>query len=600
MSDKGPIHWRGTTKDEQTAGGFAHLSRGGRVLLLIASPGNRRRLSEHLEANHEVLTPVDGHFPEKPFDIAIVDSAGVTKWHRELEQAREREQPTFLPCMLVVARADVARGPHPYWNVLDDFLISPIDRGELTQRVSMLLRARRLAIVQQSRLARLLHYDRATGLPNRRLFIERLMQAVRDASVLDQKVYATTLRIPLGGVLKSLGARRLESAAQLCSARLLDCLGEDLSLSRLGPEAWGFIFRAPGRVEEFLEVCGRLRGISKYPVDVEGEKFHIAPRIAVAVYPNDASTAPALFDHATAALSQVDRPLVPTFYSREVQTHALKYIRTEARLHEALTHEQFELWLQPKWKIKDRKPIAAEALVRWRLPSGELVAPADFMMVAETSGLVRQIDRWVLNRACAALRSLRASASGIGRVAVNISAQDIAESDFVAFIKDVLAQHRIPPDSLELEMTETALVSASTDNLDKLRALRRLGVRLALDDFGTGYSSLSYLSNFPITTLKIDRCFVSDIDCNPNNATIARCIVALAHGFGLEIVAEGIETESQSSYLEELGVELGQGFLVGRPMSEAEMKRSLARRNDFDSNSCVRSQRRPVTKKTET
>jgi EAL domain-containing protein (putative c-di-GMP-specific phosphodiesterase class I) len=190
------------------------------------------------------------------------------------------------------------------------------------------------------------------------------------------------------------------------------------------------------------------------------------------------------------------------------------------------------------------------------------------MAVAETTGLIRDIDRWVLDNACAAMRRWRSEGNAPTRISVNISAEDIKAPDFVEMVEHTLARHEIPPLVLELELTETTLFEISADNLAKLNALRAHGVRVAIDDFGTGYSSLSYLHRLPITTLKIDKAFIADVIHNATNKAITRTIVWLARNFNLEVVAEGIETVEQARYLNSLEVHTGQGFLYGRPVPE--------------------------------
>lgn len=225
--------------------------------------------------------------------------------------------------------------------------------------------------------------------------------------------------------------------------------------------------------------------------------------------------------------------------------------------------------------MSDRSFIGAEALVRWRLPGGELVPPNDFIAIAESTGLVAQIDRWMLARACALMQSWRRKSGEHHRISVNISAQHLQLPDFVSVVRTSLEAHDLPPSVLELELTETALVELSTENLDKLNTLRTLGVNIALDDFGTGYCSLSYLHRLPITTLKIDKSFIDNITHDRTNAAITQTIVWLARNCGLEVVAEGVETEEQAEHLAALDVEIGQGYLFGRPMTERGFLRWL-------------------------
>jgi EAL domain-containing protein (putative c-di-GMP-specific phosphodiesterase class I)/GGDEF domain-containing protein len=543
----------------------------GRVLLLIGSQGNRQRLAEHLQQEYDVVLPEGEAFPQEPFDLALVDPAGFRRWHRELAEAKRQEQPVFLPVMLVISRRHLTHSLHGYWEVIDEFLIAPIDRTELTQRTAMLLRARRLALVQRSYLAYLVNHDRTTGLPNKILFIDRLSRAVHDATVLGQRVYVVVVRIALAPILKSLGAQGLEHAAAACSERLRALVGDEFSLARLTTEEWGLLLRTGASVDRVLSLCDQIRALARTPVEVDGERVHLALRTGIASCPDDAPHAKPLLDCAMAALSEpAERPDIPVFYSRNVQQQALRRIRMQTRLHEALQGNQFELWLQPKLRLCDRQPVGAEALVRWRLPTGELVPPGDFVGVAEATGLIAQIDRWVLERTCAALQSARLESESLPPISVNISAQHLQMKDFVPVVVGTLAHYNVPPSAIELELTETAMVELNIENLSKLSELREQGLRIALDDFGTGYCSLSYLHRLPITTLKVDRAFVTDIAQNHVNAAITQAIVSLAKSFNVEVVAEGIETEAEARHLISLGVHTGQGFLFARPMPEQD------------------------------
>ncbi|MDN5850328.1 MAG: bifunctional diguanylate cyclase/phosphodiesterase, partial [Nitrococcus sp.] len=383
--------------------------------------------------------------------------------------------------------------------------------------------------------------------------------------------YVMVIHIPLARVMKSLGHLGLERAAMACSVRLKALLAEDLSLARLTTEEWGLIARPGTPMAAVLEICRRIQGLTAKPLMVLGERIRIAPHIGIGVYPHDAANAASTLDCAIAALSRTETEQ-PVFYSRNVQHQALRHIRTEARLHKALDEAQFELWYQPQVRLSDRKPVGVEALLRWRQPGGDLVLPGDFMAVAEASGLIRDIDRWVLDNACAAMRHWRTENNAPERISVNICAEDITAGDFVEMVTHTLARHELPPCALELELTETTLFEISADNLAKLDTLRDHGVRVAIDDFGTGYSSLSYLHRLPITTLKIDKSFVENVTYNLTNQAITRTIVWLAKNFKLDVIAEGIETVVQAEFLSALEVHTGQGFLYGRPVPEALLR----------------------------
>ncbi|GHB14581.1 putative bifunctional diguanylate cyclase/phosphodiesterase [Modicisalibacter luteus] len=572
------VFWRGIAEeDSNPVSSVAHRER---ILVLVGASGNRKQLIEHLKPRYHVLILdetgavddiVQGSSTEASFDLAILDPAGAVRWRQVLAEARSHAQPVFLPAMLIASRKDLSRALQACDSLIDEFLLTPIDPSELTQRVGMLLRARRQALTQSTRLAYLTSHDQGSGLPNKTLFLDRLSQAIQDGTVLGRQVYAMAIHISLAPVLKSLGNRALEEAGLVCSERLKALLGDNYSLARLSVDEWALMLRAGASTSDALEVFQSIQQLTATPLDVMGERVHISPAVGIAVYPDDAANAASLLDCAGAALARTERMQHPTFYSPTVQRQALAQIRTEAGLHAALALDQFELWFQPKVNLKDRSLTSVEALVRWRLPSGDLVPPNKFIPIAEGNGLITLIDRWVLAKACESMRTWQTQ-GGPARVAVNISAQHLEQDDFVTTVEQTLSHFSISPAALELELTETALADLNQENIDKLRALRNMGVGIALDDFGTGYCSLSYIHRLPITTLKIDKCFIDNIVTESADAAVTQTIVSLAKNFHLKLVAEGIETEEQCQCLVSLEVETGQGYLFARPMPFAELQ----------------------------
>jgi len=572
------VFWRGIAGEDSSS--VPSASQPERILILVGASGNRKQLIEHLRQRYHVLIPDESGSaedirPNSPmrasFDLAIVDLAGAIRWRKVLSEARSHAQPVFLPAMLIASRKDIPRALHACDSLIDEFLLTPIDPSELTQRIAMLLRARRQALTQSNRLAYLTSHDQGSGLPNKTLFLDRLSQAIQDGTVLGRQVYVMAIHISLAPISKSLGNRALEKAGLACCERLKALLGDNYSLARLSTEEWALMLRAGASTSNALEVFRSVQQLSAIPLDVRGERVHISPTAGIAIYPDDATNAPSLLDCAGAALARTERMQHPTFYSTNVQRQALAQIRTVAGLHEALALDQFELWYQPKVSLKDRSLSSVEALIRWRLPSGGLVPPNNFISVAERNGLIIQIDQWVLAKACESMQIWQTH-GGPAQVAVNISAQHLARDEFVTTVEQTLLRFGIPPTALELELTETALADLGQKNLDKLRVLRNMGVSIALDDFGTGYCSLSYIHKLPITTLKIDKCFIDNIVTDSADAAVTQTIVSLAKNFHLNLVAEGIETEEQCQCLVSLDVETGQGYLFARPMPFAELQ----------------------------
>lgn len=543
-----------------------------RVLLLSQADGNRELLVQSLSNECEVLLP-DGGDALPEFDLCVVDAASFVKWRPQLVDAKLDAEPVFLPVMLILPRAQVGRSIERYCDAVDEFVVTPINRHEFDGRVRLLLRARNLAMTQQSHLAYIANHDRATGLPNAHLFADRLANAIRDASIVGTTVYAGVVAINLTPVVESLGKDGVERVVGTFSRRLRGMESHVSTVARLSDDRWGLIFPSGSGIEETLAVCRDIAGLLKDFIKVRGERLYATAAIGIASFPDDADDAAGLLDAANAALSQ-SRDGEPAFYSPLVRDNALRYLRTEARLREAVIEEQFDVFFQPRLDLVTYDVTSAEALVRWRLPGGEYVRPDQFIPVAESTGLIRDIDRWVLQKACRAAAGWRRDGDGPGGVSVNITPIDVRAEDFVETVTGALEQAGLPPSALELELTESMLFELSADNLLKLETVREAGVVIAVDDFGKGYSSLGYLHELPINVLKIDRIFINDILQGGQHEAIVRTIVWLAKNFELHVVAEGVELVGQALRLRELECGLGQGFLFSKPRNASDFSQA--------------------------
>ena len=303
---------------------------------------------------------------------------------------------------------------------------------------------------------------------------------------------------------------------------------------------------------------------------IRSEWIHPEIYVGIASFPDDATDAAGLLEAAISATSEAKQSGVPQFYCPGAQHRALHFMRIESELHRALEQREFELWFQPKFRLDDLTMAGAEALIRWRKPSGELVSPGVFIPVAESAGLIQRIDSWVIEAACAALARWQQSGLDCPTIAVNITPADLVKDGFVFWLKQIIADYGLIPSAIGIELTESMLMDVDQSVQISLKALRACGIKVSIDDFGTGYSSLAYLQQLPADVLKIDKSFVDHIPNNTKGLMITNAIIALGEQFGLELVAEGIETCEQLEYLRKRGVQTGQGFLVSRPLPEAE------------------------------
>ncbi|MDR5865797.1 putative bifunctional diguanylate cyclase/phosphodiesterase [Halomonas koreensis] len=543
----------------------------GRLMLLVEAASNRRLLARAFEQHYRLVDPADLTWQCDDVDLIIADPKGLARWQSRVGEARRAQSPTLLPVILLLTRAELRRPLTRFRDLIDEFAVLPLDRLELTTRLHLWMRARRLALRQRDELAHLVNHDRLTGLATRPLICEHLRQALAVASEADQRVCFQIIEVADGTLLTSLGHSGHRQALVSLSGRLSALLDASTRLARLGDAQWGLL-HPPGRpVDQVLDLAHATRRRMLDPLEIDGERLHLSPRMSVAVAPDDAREAEALIDRAQQALSAAGDG-APAFFSPDMQAKATTFLRMEAELRRALDDGGLVLWLQPKVSLDGLGLTeAAEALVRLQCPDGKLLPPGAFIGVAETTGLIRELSRWVVEEACRLLARWRDAGTGLPRLAVNVSAHDLEEDDFADALLAALARHSLPGNALELELTETTLFAMTDRGLATLTRLRERGMRIAMDDFGTGYSTLSYLHRLPIDVLKIDRAFVQEVHAHPDRAGITRAIISLATTLGLELVAEGIEAEAEAAFLADLGVAIGQGYLYARPMPEAEL-----------------------------
>jgi EAL domain-containing protein (putative c-di-GMP-specific phosphodiesterase class I) len=295
------------------------------------------------------------------------------------------------------------------------------------------------------------------------------------------------------------------------------------------------------------------------------------PSIGIAFYPDNAETAEGLIRCADLAMYHTKRsgPRRYNLFSEEMQQQSSRRLDIEHDLRHAIQRDEFVMHYQSKFDLETGRVVGAEALVRWTHPSGILIPPGEFIPIAEEAGLIAQLGELTLRQACRQTQAWRASGLLLEGIAVNLSAREFYDSRIVRLVREVLDETGLPPEVLELELTEGAMMIDMDRGVDTLRRLKALGVRLAIDDFGTGYSSLAYLKRFPIDTLKIDRSFVHDVADNATDTAIIDTIIGLACSLGFSVVAEGVETMAQALVLRERNCRYAQGFLICRPMPAA-------------------------------
>jgi diguanylate cyclase (GGDEF)-like protein len=372
-----------------------------------------------------------------------------------------------------------------------------------------------------------------------------------------------------------MGDRLLREVAQ----RLLGCVRHSDTVSRHGGDEFVILCSEVTRAADAAVCAEKVLTVLSAPYFIGDHKLHLTVSIGIAAYPDDGMDAETLIKHADFAMyhaKDIGRNnyqfFEPTLTARAIERQSL-----EIGLRKALERQQLELHYQPIVDLQTLALEGAEALVRWRHPTQGLIAPAQFVPIAEESGLIVPIGRWILREACRQARAWQDAGLPPVRVAVNISPVELRQKDFVASVRSILAETGFAPFHLEFELTETFLMPGSLTTAAVLHSLKELGIQIALDDFGTGYSSLSHLKGFPIDTLKIDQSFVRDLSTNTDDAIIVGLVVSMGKALRMRVVAEGVETAEQLASLKRLACPQGQGHYFGKAMVASEFTVILER-----------------------
>lgn len=462
-----------------------------------------------------------------------------------------------------------------------DFLAKPVDPSELALRLRNTLAAK----AYQDRLT---FYDSLTGLPNRRLFMDRLLWSLRCAKRenssgailhidLDHfKKINDTLGHEIGdSVLIEVG-RRLQGCAPALAVGNEGADSQPL-LSRVGGDEFNLLMPIVPRVEDAVRASGKILTAMKEPFSIHGHEVFLTASIGVAIFPNDGDSADTLLKHTGVAMNQAKRQGRNTyeFYSPKMNARALERLKLENELRRALDRDELLPFYQPKVDLQTGQVVGAEVLLRWNHPQRGFVSPVEFIPLAEENGMIIEFGEWILRAACRQNKAWQSAGLPNIRVAVNVSARQFRDGRFVEILRQALGGSRLDPQFLTLELTENTIMENAQENLDTLHAIKEMGVKLSVDDFGTGYSSLSYLKQLPLDELKIDRSFIVGIRSEEDDAPIVTSIVSMAHSLDLRVVMEGIETERQLIFCRDRGCDEYQGFLFSKPVPSREFETLL-------------------------
>ena len=447
-----------------------------------------------------------------------------------------------------------------------------IQREANAKLVISLIEAHKLAEeveAGKAQLDYLAHHDVLTGLPNRMLFQDRLSKAIELARRQDGRLAVLFMDLDQFKYINdSLGHPVGDQLLQSVARRLVRCMRRSDTVSRRGGDEFILLLSHIAQPEDAAVTAQKILAALAPPHLIDQQELHISASIGISIYPEDGTDAEALTKSADTAMynAKENGRNNYKFFEQEMNARAIHRQSIEASLRRGLACGEFVLHYQPKIDLHSHIIVGVEALIRWQHPELGLVPPLQFLPVAEDCGLILPIGRWVLRQACLQARAWRQAGLPPIAMAVNTSALEFRDKNFLENTRATLRDTEFEPHYLELELTESVLMQDAEFTNSMLRALTDLGIKLAIDDFGTGYSSLSYLRQFPIDALKIDRSFVNCVTSNPDDAAIVGAVIGMGKSLKLRVVAEGVETPEQCEFLLAQHCDEGQGYYFGRPM----------------------------------
>ena len=459
---------------------------------------------------------------------------------------------------------------YPQWQT-----VRPIidDQGQVSHYVAVFSDISAIKN-SQTELARLVHHDPLTDLPNRLLFTDRTEQAL--AAAQRHQTGCALLMIDLDHfkiINDSLGHNVGDLLLKAVAERLQSVFGKGFTVARLGGDEFAVLVDSCSQTSQAAVLAQQVLEVMKSAFDVDKHQLFVSASVGISVYPSDALNAEQLLRNADSALFKAKSAGREGYalYTEELTAHAQYRIEVASDLRRALEQQELRVYYQPVHDLQTCRLIGVEALVRWEHPLRGLLSPGEFIPIAERTGLIAEIDAWVLEHACWQMVQWQATGVELSFVAVNISSRLFTRPELYTLVSTVLADTGLDPALLELEVTESAVMDNSQVALEQMHRLRALGLRLAIDDFGTGFSSLLRLKRLPVQKLKIDQGFVAGLPGDNDDVAIVRAVIALGQSMGLQVHAEGIEQVEQAQFLLDHDCNLGQGYWFGRPMPAKDL-----------------------------
>ncbi|SFN35582.1 PAS domain S-box-containing protein/diguanylate cyclase (GGDEF) domain-containing protein [Formivibrio citricus] len=417
------------------------------------------------------------------------------------------------------------------------------------------------------------YHDVLTGLPNRLMYAECLELALLQAARRQLKCAVLMLDLDrFKNINDTFGHEFGDKLLLGVAGRLQTCIRQEDTLARMGGDEFAFLLPLVSDIRHIASATDKILAAFTRPVSVEGHELFITPSIGVSLFPNDGNDVETLQKHAEVAMYRAKESGRNgcQFYTADMNEQAQQRLELENDLRRAIERNELEMYYQPKVLLADGRIVGAEALIRWKHPSGKFVPPSDFIPMAEENGLIIPIGEWLIQDVCAQIRRWCDEGLAVPCVAINLSARQFQSQNLPDMLALAISEAGIEAQAVELELTESFLMNDMEANIEMMVLLKRMGFALAIDDFGTGYSSLSYLKRFPVDILKIDNNFVRDVAADHDSAELVRGVIGMAHGLKLEVVAEGVETPEQLAFLREYRCDMIQGYYFSRPLPAAD------------------------------
>lgn len=489
-----------------------------------------------------------------------------------------------LPILMMTGLEDLESINQAFDAGATDFITKPINLPLLGHRVRYMLRASQTTtelLESQQRLHRMAYFDSLTDLPNRQFFREHVQIMIALARRRNLKLAVLFLDLDgfkrindtlghyVGDLVLQATGERLQKSLRTSDVLMQTTKSDnDNSLARLGGDEFTVLLSAIERHEDAAIVAERIRVNLARAHIIENNELYTTPSIGIAIYPDDGETAEALLKSADLAMYYAKREGGNgyRYFSNKMTESALRRLNLENQLRKAIERNELTLHYQPILDVKAKNFFGVEALLRWNSQELGSISPAEFIPLAEETGLIISIGEWVLRQACEQAVSWLHQGILLNRMAVNVSSLQFLHNNFSPLVATILAETTLDPQVLELELTESTLIFDEGGILAILNSLNHIGIQLAIDDFGTGYSSLSRLKHFPIDRLKIDQSFVRDLEEGSENEAIVVAIIAMAESMNLKVTAEGVETEGQLAFLKNKHCHEIQGYLLSRPL----------------------------------